>query len=114
MTYVNVEIGYAAGAVFGGSTIEILLSGVIFLTVSMAALICFEPGSWYLPALFLTEKKLKWPFVAKATSAYVMPPVVRDSTAETPDEPRPPTPAGKLTCVPTPIFDLNAVLTFAR
>jgi hypothetical protein len=43
------------------------LDGTRF-TVSIAALIWRVPGSWYLPALFLTEKKLKWFFVANATS----------------------------------------------
>jgi hypothetical protein len=44
----------------------------------------------------------------------MIPPFVRERTPATPDEPRPPTPVGKLTCVPLPIFDLNAGETADR
>src|SRR5213076_1730879 len=82
------------------------LLGATRRIVAPAALIEFRPGIWYFPARFWTAACLKWFASENATSTYVTPPFVWLSAAETPEEPRAPTP------VPGPAF--HTLLTLLR
>src|SRR5919198_5706934 len=115
ITYVNVQIGYASGCRFDGSTIEIPpLLGATLRIVLPAALIPFRPGSWNFPARFLIAANLKWFASANATSTYVIPPLVWLSAADTPELPRAPTPVGQSTATPFPARAFHWRLTLLR
>ena len=73
-----------------------------------------RPGSVHLPALFFTRANLSLFASAYATSAYMTPPSVRETTPATPALPRAPTPVGQLTVVLLPTFDFQAGLVLER
>src|SRR5436309_6307166 len=90
------------------------LFGATRRIVAPAALIEFRPGIWYFPARFWTAANLKWFASENATSTYVTPPFVWLSAAETPEEPRAPTPAGQSTATPFPGPAFHVLLTLVR
>src|SRR5262245_13060656 len=114
ITHVNVEIGYASFAFFGGFTIDTALSAGSFFTLAAAAAIPRRPGSWYLPAEFFTAANVKWFFSEYAMSTYVIAPFVWLSVAATPELPFEPTPVGQFTATPLPGPLRHAPLTRDR
>src|SRR5919201_761820 len=90
------------------------LSGATRRIVFPAAAIPFRPGSAKTPARFWTAANLKWFASENATSTYVSPPFVWLNAADTPEDPRAPTPVGQSTATPLPGPDFHALLTWFR